>query len=139
TGCPFSAIQGNQRYSSGRLTLKHSSSASRPRVPTNTFRISSMMCWLDWPRQKRKRLERLATLQASKTNRSEVMRTLLCPNVERKPASEGCEHAGSILTRLFELKRQLETHITPEFNETLSLALDEVEVRIQAIQEGREP
>lgn len=67
------------------------------------------------------------------------MRTLLCPNVERKPASEGCEHVGSILTRLFELKRQLETHITPEFNETLSLALDEVEVRIQAIQEGREP
>ena len=54
-----------------------------------------------------------------------------------KHESYGFEHISVILARLFERKSTLEISMTSSFDKHLSLDLDDVTAKIDAMQEGR--
>jgi ABC-type phosphate transport system auxiliary subunit len=72
-------------------------------------------------------------LCAAVKTRSNAVQTVAQQNDEGNTSE--FEHVGSILRRLFLRKGQLEARMTAEFDPALSLQLDDLEARIQAMQE----
>jgi hypothetical protein len=63
------------------------------------------------------------------------MHTLLTQRYEGKSSEHDFESVGSILAKLFKDKSKLEAKLTPRFDLHLSLALDDLIIRIENVQQ----
>lgn len=74
-------------------------------------------------------------LGGHKTKKGQAMHTLLTQRYEGKFLGNDFESVGSILSKLFKDKSQLEAKMTPRFDLHLSLALDDLIIRIENVQQ----